>query len=249
MKTRKLLFSAFWALSSILIISCSETINQVEDTLASANDEKSSEVALAPGDSCTFSGELTETEIAGLMEMREEEKLAHDVYSTFFEMYDYVIFNNISKSENAHTSAVLYVMAGYGLEDPATGEEGMFTNPTFNELYASLTAKGSASLAEALRVGAFIEEYDINDLQNLLEETQNEDVIRVYSNLLRGSKNHLRAFTYALARQGETYIPTVISEEQYQEILEDSNTSEWTPGYYYYNSADSTACDGTGPNF
>ena len=82
-----------------------------------------------------------------------------------------------------------------------------------------------------------------------MEETQNEDVIRVYSNLLRGSKNHLRAFTYALARQGETYIPTVISEEQYQEILEDSNTSEWTPGYYYYNSADSTACDGTGPNF
>ena len=249
MKTRKLLFSALLALSSILIISCSETISRVEDTLASANDEKSSAIALAPGDSCTFSGELTEPEIAGLMEMREEEKLAHDVYSTFFEMYDYVIFNNISKSENAHTNTVLYLMTGYGLKDPATGEEGMFSNPTFNELFTSLTAKGSANLAEALKVGAFIEEYDINDLQNLLEETQNEDVIRVYSNLLRGSKNHLRAFTYALARQGETYIPTVISEEQYQEILEDSNTSEWTPGYYYYNSADSTACDGTGPNF
>jgi hypothetical protein len=249
MKTRKLLFSAFLALSSVLTISCSETISRVEDTLASANNEKSSEIALAPGDSCTFSGELNETEIAGLMEMREEEKLAHDVYSTFFEMYDYVIFNNISKSENAHASAVLYLMAGYGLEDPATGEESMFSNLIFNDLFISLTAKGSASLVEALKVGAFIEEYDINDLQNLLEETQNEDLIRVYSNLLRGSKNHFRAFSFALSKQGETYIPTVITEEEYQEILQNSDSSEWTPGYYCYNSADSTACDGTGPDF
>ncbi|MCG6188211.1 DUF2202 domain-containing protein [Maribellus maritimus] len=249
MKIRKLLFNAFLAIGSVLMVSCSETISQVEETLATADEEKSSEIALAPGDSCTFSGSLTDAEVAGLMEMREEEKLAHDVYSSFFETYNYVIFDNISKSESAHTSAVLYLMSGYGLEDPATDEAGVFSNPMFSELFASLTEDGSAGLVEALKVGAFIEEFDINDLQNHLEETQNEDVIRVYSNLLRGSKNHLKAFTFALSRQGETYTPTVITEEEYHKILDDSNTSEWTPGYYYYNSNDSTTCDGTGPNF
>jgi len=250
MKIRKLLFNVFLAINAILIVSCSDTIDQADETLAIASEEKSSELALAaPADSYTFSGELTEAEITGLMQMREEEKLAHDVYSLFYETYDYVIFNNISKSESAHTSAVLYVMSGYGLEDQAADEAGVFSNPVFNELYPSLTGKGSASLVEALKVGAFIEEYDINDLQNLIEETQNEDVIRVYSNLLHGSKNHLRAFTFALSRQGETYTPTAISEEEYQEILEDPNTSDWAPGYYYYNSNDSTTCDGTGPDF
>lgn len=248
MKIRKLLFNAFLAVGSILIVSCSETISQVEETLATADDEKSSEIALLAGDCCTFSGNLTDAEIAGLMEMREEEKLAHDVYASFFETYDYVTFDNISKSESAHTSAVLYLISGYGLEDPATNQAGVFANSMFNDLFASLTEKGSAGLVEALKVGAFIEEYDINDLQIHLEETQNKDLIRVYSNLLRGSKNHLRAFTFALSQQGETYTPTVISENEYLEILEESNNSEWTPGTYY-NSTDSVNCDGTGPNF
>lgn len=248
MKIRKLLFKAFLAVGTILMVSCSETISQIEETMATAVDEKSSEIALLPGDICTFTGNLTDAEIAGLMEMREEEKLAHDVYSSFFETYDYVTFDNISKSENAHTSAVLYLISGYGLEDPASNEAGVFTNPMFNDLFASLTEAGSAGLVEALKTGAFIEEYDINDLQIHLEETQNEDVIRVYSNLLRGSKNHLRAFTFALSRQGETYTPTVISEDEYLEILSESNSSDWAPGTLY-NSADSATCDGTGPNF
>lgn len=225
MKIRKLLFNAFLVITSVLIVSCSETINDVDETMAAA-DEKSSEGEITPGDSCTLSGDLTEAEIAGLMEMREEEKLARDVYLFFYEMYGYITFNNISKSEQAHSDAVKYLIDGYGLEDPFLENPGEFTNPDFAELYTTLTQQGSENLVAALKVGAFIEEYDINDLENLLAETQNADIIRVYSNLLRGSSFHLRAFTFALARQGETYTPTVITEEEYQDILEGSTVSE-----------------------
>ncbi len=249
MKTKSILTVIAITGAALIFASCSETINGVEDMLASA-EVKSSETEAYYGDSCTFSGVLTEAEIDGLMEMREEEKLAHDVYTFFYEKYNYLIFNNISKSEQAHSNAVSKLINGYGLEDPALTEPGKFTNPDFNDLYTTLTEQGSESLEAALKVGAFIEEYDINDLQNLLEETQNEDVTRVYSNLLRGSKNHIRAFTNVLSRLGEAYTPTVISADEYQDIIENSSTSDsdWTPGYYY-NSGDSTNCDGTGPNF
>ncbi|NQU85113.1 MAG: DUF2202 domain-containing protein, partial [Mariniphaga sp.] len=82
---------------------------------------------------------------------------------------------------------------------------------------------GSENLVEALKIGAFIEEYDIADLKRLLEETQNTDVIRVYGHLLGGSENHMWAFTNALKQQSATYNPTIITNEEYQEIL---NTTE-----------------------
>ncbi|NQU86831.1 MAG: DUF2202 domain-containing protein, partial [Mariniphaga sp.] len=84
-------------------------------------------------------------------------------------MYGYIVFTNIAKSESAHTSAILYLMNGYGLEYPALTGVGEFSNPLFADLYKQLTEKGSENLVEALKVGAFIEEYDIADLKRLLE--------------------------------------------------------------------------------
>ncbi len=231
---------------SFLLASCIETLTDIDDTIASANLEKSVESMDEPGDSCTFSGILSEADIAGLYEMREEEKLARDVYTNLYKKYGHIIFNNISKSENAHTSAVLYLMKGYGLEDVALPGEGEFSNPLFTDLYKQLTEQGATDLIAALKVGAFIEEYDIADLWNLLGETENEDIKRVYGNLLRGSEFHLRAFTNVLKIQGAVYEPTIISEEQYQEILTRDNDAE--------DETDETSftppatCDGTGPN-
>ena len=219
------------ALAGLLtfFVACSESINNAEESIenleAKSAGSETDDSTPIPGDSCTLSGTLTEQEIAGLMEMREEEKLAGDVYSTFYEQYGQIVFRNISKSEAAHTSAVLYLINGYNLSDPAVEGTGNFTNPLFTELFEQLTTQGAASLVDALKVGAFIEEYDINDLMNLLEETQNEDVKRVYGNLLRASQFHLRAFTNVLERYGETYTPIVISEELYLQII-NSSTSE-----------------------
>jgi hypothetical protein len=194
--------------------------------------EKSGKTTAIQGDSCTFSGVLTEVEIDGLKVMREEEKLAGDLYFTFFEQYGQVIFENISKSEAVHTSAILNLLTGYGLEDPALDSLGEFSNPLFNQLFTQLTEKGSVSLVEALKVGAFIEEYDINDLMLLLKETDNSDVARVYSNLLSGSESHLKAFTNVLALNDESYIPTIISETLYQEILDSSTSGNYNSNLY-----------------
>ncbi len=224
MKTRKLFLNAILAIGSIIAVSCSETIDADDDALALDITEKSASIALAQVDSCTFSGELTDAEIAGLIEMREEEKLAQDVYLYFYEMYGYNIFNNISQSESRHTSAVLNLIEGYGLEDPASSETGVFNAETFQALYDSLINAGSESLVAALKTGAFIEEFDINDLQELLENSQNEDVIRVYSNLLDGSESHIRSFSNMLSQMGEVYEPQIITADEYEAILSSSST-------------------------
>lgn len=223
MKTRQLGTVLALAGLTLFFTSCNDGINNVEDSFAIAEEIKSAESVVAPGDSCTFTGTLTEAEIEGLMEMREEEKLAHDVYTTLYGIYGHIVFSNIAKSESAHTSAVLHLMNGYGLEDPALTGVGQFSNPLFADLYIQLTDKGSENLVEALKIGAFIEEYDIADLKRLLEETQNTDVQRVYGHLLGGSENHMRAFTNALKQQGAVYVPTIITSEEYEEIL---NTTE-----------------------
>lgn len=241
MKTRKPETLLAVAAITLVLSACSETINNVDDTLASASTEKSTQLTTDSGDYCDFSAELNEAEIAGLMEMREEEKLAHDVYVYFYDTFNHVVFKNIAASETQHTSSVLRLIEGYGLEDPALPEVGEFNNQKFIDLYRSLTA--ASDLTEALKAGALIEETDIADLKIHLEETEVLTLQTVYSHLLNASRIHLKAFTRVLSQMGVSYIPTVLSEEEYQEIIESSSTnieggSTTWPG----------VCDGTGPN-
>jgi hypothetical protein len=162
-------------------------------------------------------GELSAGDKEALIFMREEEKLAHDVYVAMDERWDLPIFQNISRSEQTHTGAVKNLLDGYNIPDPASSELGVFTNPDLQALYSELVAQGSQSLSEALRVGAAIEEIDILDLQDRLAETGNSRIQQVFSNLLRGSYNHLNAFTTTLLTQtGETYQPQIMSVDDYQ---------------------------------
>ena len=117
--------------------------------------------------------------------------------------------------------AVKYLIDIYGLEDPV-GEnpEGIFQNEELQELYDALVERGSTSREEALKVGALIEEVDIIDLQAQLDSVaQQEEVIRVYTNLCRASGAHLRAFTGVLERYGVNYVPVELSQEEYDRIL------------------------------
>lgn len=155
----------------------------------------------------------------GLLLMREEELLAHDVYSLFSDLYDVRIFSNITRSESTHAAAVLTLLDLFGIEDPSTGIAGEYKNETLQALYDELSEKGTVSVEEALKAGAFIEEVDIKDLADLMAETENENILLVYSNLLRGSRNHLRAFVRVLGTYGIVYQPTVLSEDDFNEII------------------------------
>ncbi len=152
---------------------------------------------------------LSASEEEGLIFMREEEKLAHDVYVTLYAQWGLPVFQNIANSESTHTAAVKVLLDRYGIADPAVGNGvGEFTNPELQALYNQLVAQGSTSLADALKVGVAIEEKDILDLQTRLAQTSSVDVQLVYNNLMKGSENHLRAFTSTLQRQSSgTYVP------------------------------------------
>jgi hypothetical protein len=162
-------------------------------------------------------GTLTEEQAAGLVFMANEEKLAHDVYSAFAELYDVPIFANIAASEARHQEAVNTTLERYGLEDTAFGlPEGEFSDPIIASLYDRLIEQGSTSLDQAIAVGVLIEETDIADLESRIvdlggtlsdaqsaaeaeldedvAEVAAPDVVEMYSHLLAGSQNHLSAF-------------------------------------------------------
>jgi hypothetical protein len=167
---------------------------------------------------------LSDIEKAGLSYMREEEKLAHDVYAVFYSLYQTQNFQNISQSELTHADAVKTLIDRYGIHDPASSEPGVFTNPDLQAMYHELLSMGSQSLGDALKVGAEIEEIDILDLQKYMAETDNADIRQVYESLLTGSENHLRAFVAKLQKEtGENYVPQYLSLEVFQAII-DENT-------------------------
>jgi hypothetical protein len=168
---------------------------------------------------------LSAEEIAGLLKMREEEKLAHDVYQYLFDKWGLNSFENIASSEQTHMDEVKVVLDAYGLSDPAAGNAaGVFTDPELQKLYNDLTRQGSESLAAALKVGGAIEEIDILDLREQVKSVTHADIQVVYQNLENGSDNHLRAFSGSLERQtGETYVPQYLTADDYQAIVSGSN--------------------------
>jgi hypothetical protein len=144
---------------------------------------------------------LSDAEKYWLTHMREEEKLARDVYLFLYDTWQSRIFKNIAASEQTHMDAVKTLLDRYGLPDPAEGKDrGEFTNPYFQDLYSDLIQDGGVSLIDAFEVGVFIEETDIADLNAAIGTSTHKDLTTVFSNLLKGSLNHLKAFNSNLAR-------------------------------------------------
>ena len=164
--------------------------------------------------------ELSPEEVAGLMYMREEEKLAHDVYVALFNVWGAQVFANIAESETEHTEAIRQLILAHGLPDPAaTTAPGVFVNTDLQAMYDALVARGQTSLIEALKVGCLIEEKDIQDINDKKAEVMDEpDIVRVYDHLLCGSRNHLRAFNDSLLQQGVSYQATVLSQAEWDAI-------------------------------
>jgi len=173
----------------------------------------------------TFSAaaELDNGEATHLTFMREEEKLARDVYKTLQEIYpDVKVFVNIGDgSEQTHTDTVRDMLFNYNLPDPNPDANilpesiGVYTGLDygwyFTEKYDLLVSWGSQSLLDGLYVGAFIEELDMLDIvgcpkvivetdngidsgQCGLEYTDETALQNMYTHLLDGSKDHLRAY-------------------------------------------------------
>lgn len=165
-------------------------------------------------------GELVVSDSSSLIFMREEEKLARDVYRFFFEKYGLSVFGNISNSEQRHMDAIKVLLDRYQVTDPVTDHSpGVFKDTLLASLYKSLTQKGSESAVEAVKVGLLIEEIDIRDLEERFSATVSEDVLWVVGNLTRGSRNHLRGFNGYLVSQSVVYTPAILTQDVYNAIV------------------------------
>ncbi len=162
---------------------------------------------------------LSKTEIENLQYLKEEEKLARDVYLYAHDLYGQIIFENIANSEQAHMNSVTVMLDKYGIQDLSYEARGVFYNQGLQNLYKELTSLVDKSVQEALFVGATIEDLDIFDLNNFMDTTDYEDLQNLYEVLSCGSKNHMRAFSQDIVNSGGVYVAQYISEEDYALIL------------------------------
>ncbi|MBP9113075.1 MAG: DUF2202 domain-containing protein [Polyangiaceae bacterium] len=181
-------------------------------------------LASAVGLGCSAEGEqpsdtdLSSQESASLKFMREEEKLARDVYSVVEHLDP--SFVNVGASEQTHMDAILTLLDRYGLSDPAAGKpKGEFTDPALQSIYNELARRGVASQVAALQVGVEIEELDIRDIENAKNAMTHSDIQSTYDSLLKGSRNHLRTFYGKLQASGGTYTPQYIDAATFAAIV------------------------------
>ena len=138
--------------------------------------------------------------------MREEEKLAHDLYLLFSTLYPAEqpganVFARITEAEQRHMDAILTLLNTYGVADPASAEPGVFTDGTLQSLYTQYRTQGSVDFAAALGVGVAVEQMDSAALSDGIGVSSSyPDIVEVYSNLLTASQRHLAAFTKVLDR-------------------------------------------------
>ena len=161
---------------------------------------------------------LTVEESEALLWMREEEKLAHDVYVTLGEQWSVRVFDNIASAELTHTDAVKALLDRYHLDDPVPDATvGVFRTKAFTDLYGSFVSEGSTSQLQAMVAGAKVEELDIKDHQD--RATSTPDIKLVFDNLEKGSRNHLRAFVRQIERLGGVYTPAYLDQSAYDSII------------------------------
>lgn len=165
---------------------------------------------------------LSPAETDSLIFMREEEKLAGDVYTRMNAVWGGQVktFANIAISEDNHTESVRQLLLRYRLSDPTLGlGEGVFQNPDLQALHDQLVSDGSTSLIAALQVGVRIEELDMLDITTHLSNVDNQDIRLVYDDLLKGSRNHLRSYYKTLLKQGGSYTPQHLDQASFDAIV------------------------------
>lgn len=162
---------------------------------------------------------LSPREVEGIRFIWEEEKLARDLYISFYNETNLSIFANLSRSEQNHMDQAKALIDKYELQTPVSDTPGLFSNQILIELYDDLLSQGSGSSQEALRAAATYEEISIIDLEREIEAANAEDIKVVYEGLLAGSRKHLRSYVRSLQEQGVQYAPKYLGQGEYEETV------------------------------
>ncbi len=144
------------------------------------------------------SSDLTDKEEEILIYGYEEEMLARDVYNYLADLYpEEEVFSKIASSEQKHMDAVEVLLDRYNFDVPTWYGDLQST-------VDALKAQGTKSLKDALEVGLQIEVLDIEDIEDAIMNTDNEDFKVVFTNIGWASYNHMRAFLKAFESNGLT---------------------------------------------
>jgi hypothetical protein len=165
------------------------------------------------------SNALTAREVEGILFIREEEKVARDLYQAFYDEFNLTVFSDLARSEQSHMDSIKIAVDKYGLEDPVIEEQGVFTNQTLKQMYEQLLASGKQSEEDALKASATFEEISIIDLEKELNVTKSEDVRLIYEGLLAGSRKHLRSYVRDLQELGVSYVPKHLTLGEFNETV------------------------------
>lgn len=143
----------------------------------------------------------SEDAVASLRFMIEEEKLAGDLYSAFYDQTGVTVFSHIARSEDQHMMSLITQaeFAGIDVSDLVSLPAGEYKNADLQTLYNELLATGSVSSDAALAVGQQVEQTDIADLTGAMAEVEGTPLVGVYAHLQAGSEHHLSAFDYYLS--------------------------------------------------
>ena len=125
---------------------------------------------------------LSEQEAADLAEAIQEEYTAMNTYQAVLsELGDVLPFSRIVRAEQQHVNALIRVAQRFGVDVPENAGEVADIEWT--------------TLEEACQMGVTFEQMDADLYDELMLNTTNSALIRVYSNLQRASlEKHLPAF-------------------------------------------------------
>ena len=145
-------------------------------------------------------GPLSDGERADLVLMREEERLARDLYRRFHQAWGVPIFDNIAASEQRHYDTIGRLLERYDVPDPSVGQPpGTYADTELQGAYDAWLARGLSSVEGAYAAGVELETGDIADLSAAVQGSDQAAIHRVYENLRAASENHLRAFEAAVS--------------------------------------------------
>ena len=162
--------------------------------------------------------DLSDTDIEALLFMLEEEKLARDTYEFLDSEWGLIQFANIKISEQSHMDAIITLLERS--KTPFTIlPYGEFEDDHLQDYYNQFVENGQLSQANALQIGATIEDLDIVDLQEFINDAESPSVIKVFESLKCGSGNHLRSFVSSIELLGDTYTIQFLTEEEYNLII------------------------------
>ena len=132
-------------------------------------------------DQALYETELLETDKEALLYMLEEEKLARDTYDYLDNKWGIKQFTNIKKSEQSHMNAIINLLDQYSI-DYTILPYGSFEDETLQNYYSQFVESGQISQANALQIGATIEDLDIFDLTESIDQTSNEAIVTILKN-------------------------------------------------------------------